>query len=110
MGDDIIMGLSSMAICFDFCSTNIVQLGDQNPYFYPFQCHHPLITQLTLTKTLFWLSILENPARENLQIFWPGWKLHNQVDITLDELVETFWPKGNQLSWQIFIVTQADTR
>ena len=46
MGDDIGSGLSSMAVCFDFCSTNVVQLSNQNPYFYRFRCHHPLITQL----------------------------------------------------------------
>ena len=46
MGDDISWGLSSVAICFDFRSTNIVQLSNQNPYLYWFPCHHPLITQL----------------------------------------------------------------
>ena len=34
MGDDIVLGLSSMAICFDFRSTNVVQLSNWNPYFY----------------------------------------------------------------------------
>ena len=47
MGDDISSGLSSMAVCFDFRSTNIVQLSNRNLYFYRFRCHHPLITQLT---------------------------------------------------------------
>ena len=46
MGDDIGSGLSSMAVCFDFCSTNVVQLSNRNPYFYRFRCHHPFITQL----------------------------------------------------------------
>ena len=32
MSDDIGSGLSSMAICFDFRSTNVVQLSNQNPY------------------------------------------------------------------------------
>jgi hypothetical protein len=41
------LGLLSMAICFDFRSTNIVHLSNRKPYFYRFQCHHPLITQLT---------------------------------------------------------------
>ena len=45
MGDDISSGLSSMA---DFRSTNVVQLSNQNPYFYRFRFHHPLITQLTV--------------------------------------------------------------
>jgi hypothetical protein len=36
MGDDIGLGLSSMAICFDFRSTNVVQLSNRNPYFYRF--------------------------------------------------------------------------
>ena len=27
MGDDISLGLLSMAVCFDFCSTNVVQLS-----------------------------------------------------------------------------------
>ena len=34
MGDDIGLGLSSMAICFDFRSTNIVQLSNRNQYLY----------------------------------------------------------------------------
>jgi len=42
MGDDIGLGLSSMAVCFDFCSTHAVQLSNWNPYFYWFQ----LITKL----------------------------------------------------------------
>ena len=36
MVDDIGSGLSSMAICFDFHSTNVVQLSNRNPYFYRF--------------------------------------------------------------------------
>ena len=48
MSDDIGSGLSSMAVCFDFCSKNSVQLSNQNPSFYWFGCHHPLITQLSL--------------------------------------------------------------
>ena len=47
MVDDIGSGLSSMVICFDFRSTNVVQLSKQNPYLYRFQCHHPLLTQLS---------------------------------------------------------------
>ena len=51
MGDDNGSGPSPMAVCFDFCSTNVVQLSNRNLYFYWFQCHHlvihhPLITQL----------------------------------------------------------------
>ena len=46
MGDDIGLGLLSMAVCFDFRSTNVVQLSNRNLYFYRFRCHHPLITQL----------------------------------------------------------------
>ena len=48
MSDDIGSGLSSMAVCFDFHSTNVMELSNQNLHFYWFQCHHPLITQLTL--------------------------------------------------------------
>ena len=47
MGDDIGSGLSSMAVCFDFCSTNVVQLRIWNQYFYRFRCHHQLITQFS---------------------------------------------------------------
>jgi hypothetical protein len=32
MGDDISLGLPSMAVCFDFPSTNVVQLSNWNPY------------------------------------------------------------------------------
>ena len=46
MSDDIGLGLSSMADCFDFHSINVVQLSNRNAYFYQFWCHHPLITQL----------------------------------------------------------------
>jgi len=37
MGDDIGLGLSSMAFCFDFCSTHVMQLSNGNAYFYWFQ-------------------------------------------------------------------------
>ena len=47
MGDDMGLGLWTMADCFDFRSTTVVQLSNRNPYFYWFRCHHPLITQLT---------------------------------------------------------------
>ena len=30
MGDDISSGLLSMAVCFDFCSTNVVHLSNWN--------------------------------------------------------------------------------
>ena len=46
MGDDIGLGLFSMVVCFDLRSTNVVQLSYQSPNFYPFRCHHTLITQL----------------------------------------------------------------
>ena len=57
MGDDIGLGLSSLAVCFDFRSTNVVQLSNWNPYFYRFRCHHPLITRLRSTHPN--LNILE---------------------------------------------------
>ena len=47
MGADIGLGLSSMAVCFDFRSTYVVQLSNRTPYFYQFRCHNPLITQLS---------------------------------------------------------------
>ena len=53
MGDDIGSGLSSTAVCFDFRLTNIVQLSNQNLYFYQFQCHHPLIIQLSCRTTTY---------------------------------------------------------
>jgi hypothetical protein len=36
MGDDINSGLLSVAVCFDFRSTNVVQLSNQHPDFYWF--------------------------------------------------------------------------
>ena len=51
-GDDIGLDLSSMVICFDFRSTNVVHLSNQNPCFYQFRCHHPLITQLNVMKRM----------------------------------------------------------
>ena len=49
-------GLLSMAICFNFLSTNIVQLSNRNLYFYLFQYHHPLITQLILNLGPGWIG------------------------------------------------------
>ena len=59
MSDDIGLGLSSMAVCFDFHSTNVVQISNQKPYFYWFKCHHPLITQLAKEhrQTNFFLNL-----------------------------------------------------
>ena len=37
MGDDIGLGLSSMTVCFDFRSTNVVQVSNRNTFFYWFQ-------------------------------------------------------------------------
>ena len=36
LGDEISLGLLSMAVCFDFRSTNVVQLSNRNLYFYRF--------------------------------------------------------------------------
>ena len=47
MNDDIGWGLPAMAICFDFRSSNVVQLSNRNSYIYLFQYHHLLITQLS---------------------------------------------------------------
>ena len=57
MGDDIGLGLSSMVICFDFRSTNVVQLSNRNPHFYWFRSYHPLITQLKFCQIV--LSLLK---------------------------------------------------
>ena len=48
MGDDIGSDLLSMAVYFDFRSSNVVQVSNQNLSFYQFGCHHPLITQLSV--------------------------------------------------------------
>ena len=59
MGDNIGLGLLFMSVCFEFCSTNVVQLSNWNPHFYWFRCNHPLITQLTHQRTLLeglWLQ------------------------------------------------------
>ena len=58
MGDDIGSGVSSMAVCFDFWSTNVVQLSNKDLYFYKFWCHHPFITQLMTLDKLYWPSRL----------------------------------------------------
>ena len=42
MGDDIGLGLSSMAVCFDFRSTNLVQLSNRNPYLLPVSMSSPI--------------------------------------------------------------------
>ena len=70
MGDDIGLGLPSMAVCFDFCSTNVVQLSNQNPYFYRFRCHHPLKTQLSFSQTIsewnyqFWFTVTQEDEKK----------------------------------------------
>ena len=65
--------LSSMVVCFDFCLTNVVQLSNWNPYFYRFQSHHPLITQLTLDNNtslqFFFTSTLEINTKYGTIIF-----------------------------------------
>ena len=54
MGNAIGSGLLSMAICFDFRWTNIVQPSNRNPYIYRFRCHHPL-TQLIWEQLFPWI-------------------------------------------------------
>ena len=55
MGNAIGSGLLSMAICFDFRWTNIVQPSNRNPYIYQFWYHHPLITQLIWEQLFPWI-------------------------------------------------------
>ena len=47
-----------MSVCFDFRSTNVVQLSSRNPYFYQFRCHHPVITQLRNHTYLIFSSLI----------------------------------------------------
>ena len=42
-----LFGSVSMAVCFDICPNNVVQLSNRNWYFYQFWCHHSLKTQLS---------------------------------------------------------------
>ena len=51
-------------ICFDFRSTNVAPLGNRNPYFYWFQCHHPLINQLR-TDHWSWMISKKNSFSRN---------------------------------------------
>ena len=51
-------------------NTNVVQLSNQNPYFYRFRCHHPLITQLS--KTLV-LTVLDQVTIFNRGQIRQGW-------------------------------------
>ena len=73
MGDDIGLGVSSMAFCFDFCSTNVVQLSNWNLYFYQFRCHHPLkfihsekATQFCKISTLLLSNVV--PVKSRVEI------------------------------------------
>ena len=60
MGDDMGSGLLSMAVCFDFHSTNIVQLSNWDLCW--FWCHHPFFPgqkdlcqkNANMTQTLSW--------------------------------------------------------
>ena len=56
MGDDIGSGLSSMAVCFDFRSTNVVQLSNRNPYFYRFRCHLSNINKLSSNLSTIYIN------------------------------------------------------
>ena len=47
-----------MSVCFDFRSTNVVQLSSRTPYFYQFRCHHPVITQLRNHTYLIFSSLI----------------------------------------------------
>ena len=47
-----------MSVCFDFRSTNVVQLSSRNLYFYQFRCHHPVITQLRNHTYLIFSSLI----------------------------------------------------
>ena len=70
MGDDIGWGLSSMAVYFDFRSTNVVQLSNRNPYFYKFQSHHPLIIQLNLDSYLFGEKGTSEDSEDQIDLDW----------------------------------------
>ena len=56
-----------MAVCFDFCSTNVVQLSNRNLYFYRFWCHHPLITQLSFSNNF---SSLQLKSIKDIELFY----------------------------------------
>ena len=81
MGDDIGSGLLSMDVCFDFCSSNIVQLSNLNLYFYLFRCHHPLITQLN--KTL-WTDQNKLKTFVKFQaLHFKNWLLHDPMNVKI---------------------------
>ena len=115
MGDDIGSGLMSMAICFDFRSTNVVQLSNRNPYFYRFRCCHPLITQLRLTLSL--VSLLETFYLQPAYGIWPWGPVHFLFFTLLENLkyvcIHTMqwrkWEKSKYLNfctnspWNAFI-------
>ena len=60
MGDDFGSGLSSMSICFDFRSTNVVQLRNRNPYFYRLVLMSSPITFYHLINLPFDAEVAEN--------------------------------------------------
>jgi len=78
MGDDNGLGLLPMAVCFDFHSTNVVQLSNQNPYFYRFQCHHPIITQF-MQEIESYNPPNSNLGREN-DFLLLSYRLHRKLD------------------------------
>ena len=88
MGDEIGSGLLSMAVCFDFRSINVVKLSNRNPYFYWFQCHHPLqyYSPIVTHGNIFGLKTcvtmgeyFNNPAYNNPK------KLYNSYNINFSE-------------------------
>ena len=94
MGDEIGWGMSSMVICFDFFSTNVVQLSNQKYVVYgrlttihnslslnPNRCHYPLKT---------YLSYLYLISKYNLFIFFHNFRYLEQSNwIISDEIEDT---------------------
>ena len=69
MGDDIGSGLSFIAVCFDFRSTNVVQLSNRNPYFYRFWCHHQFNPNYVWNWQMQLQKDLDNGIMERIEHF-----------------------------------------
>ena len=96
MGDDISLGLLSMAVCFDFRSTNVVQLINRNPYFYGFRCHHPLITKLLYMRLQKGFGFILNLQRLT-QIEFQGDLESRELDFLRKFACHWIWWLGGKL-------------
>ena len=76
----------------------IVQLSNRNQYFYPFRCHHPLITQLTYPYIPGWFP---NSITQLILVIIP-------LLVDADDSEAPGGLKADEDNWQLFVFVQDD--